>query len=538
MKTMRILKYVMSLSFLALTILRCANDDDKTGFVNQIPAPTNLEMSVRVTQDNSGLVTLTPSGEGVSYYIIDFGDNSEKSEDIQPGERVNHTYEEGSYQVVLTAYNLAGKTTEITQPIEVSFQAPQNLEVVIENDVALSKTVNVTASADFAMFYEVSFGEDASAEPLSANIGETISFTYQDAGVYTISVEVFGAAIETTTYTEDFEVVAILQPLESAPTPPGRDENDVISIFSAAYANEPGANYFPDWGQGGCCGSGWAMFDLAGDEMLQYTNLSYQGNEFGAAVDVSDMEYIHLDVWTADVLQTIEVSLISASNGERPVVAALTPNAWTSIDIPISDYTSQSGFTVADIFQLKYVGTPSGEGTVFIDNIYFYRGASAPTSPTEAAPDPTHPEANVVSIYSDSYTNVTVNEWNPGWGQTTILTSEIIDGNNTLLYEALNYTGIVTDYDNPTDLSAMTFAHFDYWSPDATSLGLKLVNTSYADNDPLKEDIEFVATVTNGEWVSVEIALSDYTTDVSGVTQLLFESSGGTVYIDNLYFHN
>ena len=86
----------------------------------------------------------------------------------------------------------------------------------------------------------------------------------------------------------------------------------------------------------------------------------------------------------------------------------------------------------------------------------------------------------------------------------------------------------------------MTHVHFDYWTPDATSLGLKLVNTGsgYGDGDPLKEDIKYVPTVVTGSWVSVALPLSEFTTDRSAITQLLFESSGATVYIDNLYFHN
>ncbi|MAQ75718.1 MAG: hypothetical protein CL613_05235 [Aquimarina sp.] len=39
----------------------------------------------------------------------------------------------------------------------------------------------------------------------------------------------------------------------------------------------------------------------------------------------------------------------------------------------MSAYTDQ-GLTVADIHQLKFVGDPWAAGTVFIDNIYFYKG--------------------------------------------------------------------------------------------------------------------------------------------------------------------
>jgi len=100
-------------------------------------------------------------------------------------------------------------------------------------------------------------------------------------------------------------------------------------------------------------------------------------------IDVSKMEFIHMDVWTADGSK-IETSLINGVDGnstEKPVVSDLTKGEWTSIDIPISAYTSQ-GLSVDQIFQLKFVGTPWAAGTVFIDNLYFYK-AAAPSSGLE-----------------------------------------------------------------------------------------------------------------------------------------------------------
>jgi hypothetical protein len=50
-----------------------------------------------------------------------------------------------------------------------------------------------------------------------------------------------------------------------------------------------------------------------------------------------------MDVWTSDVQK--ETSLISKTNGEKPVTKNLVANQWTSIDIPVSAFTSQ-GLTV------------------------------------------------------------------------------------------------------------------------------------------------------------------------------------------------
>jgi hypothetical protein len=378
---MKIVKTTLKFMLAFVLILGCTQDDDNLDVVNNIAAPSEVSASVRITQDNTGLVTITPLAKGVASFKVDFGDGSEPADNILPGNSINHTYAEGVYEAAITARGINGLATTVAQQIVVSFIPPSNVEVSIENDPAISKRVNVNVTADFAMFYEVNFGEIEGAEPLSANIGEGISYTYEEAGTYTISIEVMGGAAETVTITEEFEVTAIEAPLASAPTPPFRADGDVISIFTSVYDNVPDFNPFPDWGQGGCCGSSWNMFELNGDEMLQYTNLSYQGNQFGSPVDVSQMEFIHLDVWTADVLQTIEVSLISVSNGERPVVVELTPNSWTSINIPISEFTDQDGFTVNDIHQIKYVGDPfAGGGTAFIDNIYFYRAATTPNT--------------------------------------------------------------------------------------------------------------------------------------------------------------
>ena len=527
---MKTVKYIFSLSLIVLTIFGCSQDDVNTDFVNNIDPPSNVSASVTVSQDNSGAVTITPIGEGAVSFSVAFGDNSEPSGVIPAGKSLQHIYEEGMYTVIITANGLNGLSTTVNQPIEVSFKAPQNLMVTIENDGTISKTVKVTASADFALSYSVDFGDGS--DNVMSNNNETTTYTYQEAGTYTITVTAFSAAIETASYTEEFEVIEILQPIQAAPTQPNRAAADVISIFSDAYENIPGTDFYPNWGQS----TTYNQMAIDGDNIIQYGNLNYQGIQFGTSADASEMEFLHVDVWTADENLAFDIFPISITTGEKFVKKDLVAGQWNSYDIPLSEFTSQ-GLSMSDVHQFKLVGTPGG-GTIFIDNLYFYKQSSVPTAPDVAAPTPTLAAANVISIYSNAYTNVGISELNPNWSQTTKLTEVTIDGNATWKYELLNYTGIVTSYDAPTDVSAMTYVHFDYWTPDASSLGLKLVNTGYGDGDPLKEDIELLSTVVIGKWVSVEIPLSDFTTDRSGITQLLFESSGATVYIDNLYFHN
>ena len=374
---MKILKTIYK-ALIVLFIINACTDERDLDFIGTIPAPSNVSAVYTITQDNTGLVTITPTADGASNFDIYFGDTTTEPVNIETGRNVQHTYAEGTYTIKIVAFNTKGDQTEATQELIVSFQAPQNLVVTLENDGAVSKKVNITATADFASMYEFHSGETGVTQPVgSANIGDTFSYQYTNPGIYSIKVIAKGGAIATTEYTVDFEVTEISAPIASAANPPNRDAADVISIYSAAYTDVAGTDYFPDWGQGANFGSSWAEFDLNGDKMLQYVDLSYQGVQLGSAQDVSNMEYIHLDVWTKDVTK-LETSLISATNGEKAIWSDLTLNGWTSIDIPISDFTSQ-GLTVADIHQLKFVSEQPWprEGTVFIDNVYFYKAPSS-----------------------------------------------------------------------------------------------------------------------------------------------------------------
>jgi len=358
--------------FVLLLFVGCEDDfSDTTDFANVAP-PSNISASFEVTQDNTGLVTITPSGEASISFVVDYGDGSEVSPSIKNGGNVQHTYKEGSYTVKVTATGLNGLTATGEVPLTVSFKAPENLVLTIANDEVKSKKVNVTLTADFATMYEYYPGVDG-VDPVTANIGESLSYQYAEAGIYTVRVVAKGAAIETTELTQEFEVTAILQPTVSAPAQPDRPSSTVISIFSDKYNDLTGTDFYPWWWQS----TQYEEYDLNGDKMIRYSKVNYQGVQLAGQQDISKMEYMHIDVWTASPeFENLEISLISASNGERPVLAKLTQDEWTSFDIPISDWTSQNGFTINDMHQLKFAINPyngDGAGVIFLDNIYFWK---------------------------------------------------------------------------------------------------------------------------------------------------------------------
>ncbi|WP_418604192.1 hypothetical protein [Hwangdonia sp.] len=368
---MKTLKYIFSTILIIVLAWSCEeNVFGDTDFVDSTKAPTNLSAAVSISQDNTGVVTITPLGEGVASYSIDLGDGSEIEEGITPGNSIEHVYKEGTYDATITAASINGLTTSITQPVVVSFKAPENLVVTIENDAAISKQVNLSATADFATSYEAYFGEPGNDDPIPFNIDETISYQYAEAGTYTIRVVAMSAAIETTEFSVDFEVTAILQPLEAAPAPI-RAQADVISIYSDSYTDPDPIDYNPNWGQS----TTYTQIEIGGNNMIQYGDITYQGIDFSSvAVDASAMEYVHVDVWTAQAGFNAKISPISAGPNETAYDLELTQDQWTSFDIPLSVFTDQNPLVdFSNIIQFKFEGSPSEGGTIFIDNLYFYK---------------------------------------------------------------------------------------------------------------------------------------------------------------------
>jgi len=163
----------------------------------------------------------------------------------------------------------------------------------------------------------------------------------------------------------DATTTAVALPTTPAPTPPAYDANNVISIFSDAFTNVAGTDYNPNWSQSTVV----STIQIGQDNVLEYSNLNYQGTQFGSHVNASAMKFLHIDVWTVD---ETSIQLYPIMNGDAiEKFYQLTPlnlNQWNSYNIPLTAFTSQ-GLDLSDLIQFKIVG--SGGKIVFIDNLYF-----------------------------------------------------------------------------------------------------------------------------------------------------------------------
>lgn len=313
------------------------------------------------------------------------------------------------------------------------------------------------------------------------------------------------------------------EPTTAAPAPPVRDPEDVMSVYSGAYTNIAGTDFNPNWGQSTIV----SYVTIEGDETMKYGNFNYQGIQFATALDVTAMETLHVDMWTADAT-SVNIFCISTGPVETAYALPVTPNQWRSYDIPLSAF---AGVDLSDIIQFKFDGG-SGSQTIYLDNLYFYvGGGSTPTEPETAAPAPPVREADdVMSVYSGAYTNIAGTDFTPNWGQSTVVTFETIEGDETMKYAAFNYQG--TQFANALDVTAMETLHVDMWTADATSVNIFCISTGPVET-------AYALPITPNEWVSYNIPLTAFTgVNMADLIQFKFDggNSSQTIFLDNLYF--
>ena len=164
---------------------------------------------------------------------------------------------------------------------------------------------------------------------------------------------------------------------------------------------------------------------------------------------------------------------------------------------------------------------------------------ACPTPPTVAAPTPTHNAADVISLFSDTYTDVASNR-NPDWGE--VVAAETHASNEVLRTTNFVPFAIAT----PIDITGHTL-HVDVWLPQLPSTGSGLlIKILDAANGPHEGNFIYpVANITVGEWNSIDIDINNFnqtlgTWDATAqgrVDQVLLDIvDDTTMYVDNIYF--
>lgn len=210
-------------------------------------------------------------------------------------------------------------------------------------------------------------------------------------------------------------------------------------------------------------------------------------------------------------------------------------------------YSSNPAIARVEGNQIRVIGAGIDTITAKLDTLAV-QGRVIITSfvaPPSAAPVPTVPAADVISLYSDSYVNRPVTSFNPRWGgSTTQNETYLIGGNANIMYTALNFVGI--DFaTQKIDITGMTHLHLDVFAPVGTLLRVKLVAMAATGTAVLQQpELTFNATTVPsfaaGGWSALEIPMADFafTVPVDNIGQLVLSTTDAPlVLVDNIYWH-
>lgn len=297
---------------------------------------------------------------------------------------------------------------------------------------------------------------------------------------------------------------------------------------------------------------------LESDSILKLKDFDTYIIELGKDLDVTNMVNFHFNYWTQET-NDLTVHLISSDGKESSYMINVVKHSWQEIEIDL--HTHFGSVDLGRISQIKF----TGDETVFLDNILFFKYPELTESPI-----PEHPSENVISLFSDHYTEY--RDAYPMYSQMneTIFSAEHdaatvevteLNGNNMLYYNNSRYAlpeffqGISPDgkKDNGIDGTKVTNVRFDFYTQDKTDsptkLEFKLVDfggDAYGGGNDTEDtwlfDQDSNPKLESHKWISVDIPLDNLPgmTGRKNLSQMVFIVSGDLqyYYIDNLYFYS
>ena len=356
-------KYILTI--LAATALFTAGCKkmayEDTAFVEAAAAPAKLSAMFDITQDNSGMVTIYPNGEGIAYYNVYFGDGTTAPAKVEPGGSVKRKYAEGNYDVKVVGVQVNGKMTEAVQKLTVSFRAPENLEMIATVDPSSAFMYNVTAKAQYETMFRVWWGEDPNEVPKSFLEGETISHTYAKRGTYIMKVTAFSGGAATTTVTKTITIsLPLLLPLDFETV--GQTYNWInFDGGGTTVVNNPqpaGINTSAKVGK-----------------MVKSAGQVWGGSilTLSSPIDFSVNKVLRMKVWSprvgAKVLLKVENSGNPGINFEKEV-ATTVANQWEDLVFDFRTINASNSYNnIVLIFELGTMGNGTANFTFFFDDL-------------------------------------------------------------------------------------------------------------------------------------------------------------------------
>lgn len=281
--------------------------------------------------------------------------------------------------------------------------------------------------------------------------------------------------------------------------------------------------------------AGWNSLDInlsnyPGADLSNIYGFKFEHNQGPARQIYLDNIYFYV-AGTEPTLSNF--SLPSAVLGDANIVinnpTSDSPGSfsYTSSNTNVATITNGNEIQIVGIGTSTITALQAASGSFDSGSITASLVVAAPPLAVAAPTPPARNAWDVISLYSNAYSNLPSAVWVGASG----LTDELLQGNetkkmNNFLVEFINFAA--------TDVSQMTMLHMDIYTPDCTGFNIWLLNNG-------DRNAQFFPTL-NG-WFSVDIPLSTYVNNglnMTGLSQLKFEGLNGpgkTVYVDNVYFY-
>ena len=224
----------------------------------------------------------------------------------------------------------------------------------------------------------------------------------------------------------------------------------------------------------------------------------------------------------------------SSEPGNAEVNVVLTPeNGWQAIVSILSEGESTISATLRNL---------SAQGSLKVNS----------SGDFESAPDPTLDASQVLSIYSDFYSNIdglNVGAFN---NDGINIQTQNFGNNEQIVYDNLGFVGL--GWNNTVDVSGFSNIHLDVqlispgssFTVELIDFGPDGIDNGFGGSDGTAGGFNASNQLIQDEWVGIDIPLNAFTLSTGGggsgnpnlnnIGFVVFVSNGGSFLVDNVYF--
>ena len=340
-----------------------------------------------------------------------------------------------SIDIPVSAFTLANTTRFCMVPMVGDGYPASTYTLYIDNFIfynvpAISLSATTTTNSATLTWSPLYYNVNPSTYTVEYSVDGGSNWTEAEAGAtspYTLTGLVAGNdyLIRVTGVSGLESANAVITATTAIPLPPtySYDSGDVLSARSSQYGRTlAGASVYTTY----CNVRDTSSVEIDASHKvlrnnlggLSYGNANGTGNH-GASRGImwqldnlhtlfGDYQYVHVDLFIPDnaVTRTFTKMRLKADENDNNYVDVdlITLNAWNSFDIPVVSFGK---FDVNRFCMVPMVGNsyPATDYTMYLDNFFLYRLSSAgcDATPAEAAPVPTLPSEEVLSLFGDTY---------------------------------------------------------------------------------------------------------------------------------------